>query len=199
MRAMQEAVADGIGDTGFADRRMSRRRRKLTRDERGAAFTAILDDFKEVAPVRIGQRREEPIVDGEHVQLGESGQQPRIGAITATDDEFVEQSGRADVRGREALAAGVLDEGRGEPRLADTRRAGDQEIVMLADPRARAETEHHLAGKSPRGREVNVLEAGGIPELGVAQPLREAPLLARRPLVLDQEAETVLEPATFGL
>jgi len=67
MRAMQEAVADGIGDTGFADRRMPRRRRELTRDERSAAFTAILDDFKEVAPVRIGQRREEPIVDGQHV------------------------------------------------------------------------------------------------------------------------------------
>ena len=50
MRLMEDAVADGIGDTRFADRGMPRRRRELTGDERGAAFTAIFD-FEEVTAI----------------------------------------------------------------------------------------------------------------------------------------------------
>ena len=40
------------------------------------AFTAILDDLEQVAPLGVGQRRQQPIVDGEEIELGESGEQP---------------------------------------------------------------------------------------------------------------------------
>jgi pimeloyl-ACP methyl ester carboxylesterase len=60
------------------------------------------------------------------------------------------------------LAAGILDKGRREPRLADARRARDEQIVVLADPRAGAETEHDLAHEPAGRREVDVFETGGI-------------------------------------
>jgi hypothetical protein len=65
--------------------------------------------------------------------------------------------------------------------------------VVVADPGARTETEDHVAREAARGGKVDVFEAGRIPELGVVQPLREPPLLARGPLLVDQEPETVLE------
>jgi hypothetical protein len=59
-----QAVADGVGDTGFADRRVPRRRRQLSRDQRGRALTAMFDDLEEVTAFGIGERGEQPIVDG---------------------------------------------------------------------------------------------------------------------------------------
>ena len=50
MRAMDEAVADGIGDAGFANGGVPRGRRELTGDERRRAFTAIFDHLEQVAP-----------------------------------------------------------------------------------------------------------------------------------------------------
>ena len=65
---------------------------------------------------------------------------------------------------------------------------------MIADPRARAETQDHLAAQAARRREIHILERrGGIARLGVAQALREAPLLAGGPFRLHQQAEPVLE------
>jgi hypothetical protein len=173
-------------------------RGELTRDEGGAAFAAVLDDFEQVAPVGVGQRREQPIVNGQEIQLGESGEEPGIGAIAATDHEVVQQPRRAHVRGRAALPTRVLDEGRRQPRLADARGPGDEKIVVLADPGAGAETQHHLAREPAGRREVDVLETGGIAELGMAEPLREPSVLPRRPFVIDEQAKAVLE-TEFGM
>lgn len=75
---MDQAVADGVGDTGFADRRVPRRRRQLTRDQRGRALAAIFDDLEEVTTLGVGERGEQPIVNGQEIELGKTGEQPRV-------------------------------------------------------------------------------------------------------------------------
>ena len=64
---------------------------------------------------------------------------------------------------------------------------------MLTNPRAGAEAEDDLA-REPAGRaEIDILDRRGIAQLRLPQALREAPVLARRPFRVDQEAEPVVE------
>src|SRR3990170_837155 len=99
----------------------------------------------------------------------------------------------AHVVGREARAAGAFGEGAGEVRLADAGEADDEEVEMLADPARAGEREHDLTIQAAGGRVVEVLERGGVAELGDPEAVGELALLARAPLGLDEEAEALLE------
>ena len=65
--------------------------------------------------------------------------------------------------------------------------------MALGDPGAAAQREDLLAIEAAGVGEVDGLERGGIAELGGPQPPLQLALLARRPLRIDQEADTVLE------
>ena len=138
---MNQAVADGVGDAGFANRGMPRRRWQLTGDERGPPLTPIFDDLEEVTTFGIGERRQEPIVDREQIEFGHFGEQPRIRPIAATDRELMQQARRAHVGRREAVPARALHKRGRQPAFPDAGGTRDQEIVMIANPGAGAETE----------------------------------------------------------
>ena len=70
MGPMDQAIADRIGDAGLANRGVPRGRRELAGDQRRGAFAAILDHLQQIAPFGIGQRREQPIIDREEIELG---------------------------------------------------------------------------------------------------------------------------------
>ena len=110
-----------------------------------AAFGAIFDDLGEVSSLGVAQRREQPVVDRQQVQLGQSGEHARIRAVAPADGHLVQQPRHPDVAGREAPATGALDEGTGQEAHADPGRAGDEQVVMVGDPRTTPQTEHLLA------------------------------------------------------
>src|SRR5829696_9709956 len=56
---MEDAVANSIRDTRFADGRMPRGGGQLARDERRATFAAIFDDLQQIPSFGLGQRREQ--------------------------------------------------------------------------------------------------------------------------------------------
>ena len=198
MRVLEDAIADGIGDTRLADGRVPRGRRELAGDERRATLAPIFDHLQEISPLRLGERREQPIVDRDQIELGEFGEQPGIRAVASTDRELVEQPRGSDVCRREAVPARTLDEGRGQPRFPDPGRSRDQQIVVITDPAPRAEAEDRFAIQAARRREVDILERSRVPQLRVAEPLRQAPALACGPLGVDQQAESIFK-REFGV
>ncbi len=70
MRLMDQPVADRIRDAGLANGGVPRGRRQLAGDERRGPLTPIFNDLEQVAAFRIGERREEPIIDREEIELG---------------------------------------------------------------------------------------------------------------------------------
>ena len=112
----------------------------------GRRWTAISTASLLVPAFGIGERRQEPIVDREQIELGQFREQPRIRPIAATDGQVVQETRRAHVGGREAVPARTLDKRGRQPAFPDARRSRDQEIVLIANPRAGAEAEDRLAG-----------------------------------------------------
>ena len=122
---MDQAVADRIGDAGLPNRRVPGGRRQLAGDESRRAFAPIFNDLQQVTAFRIGERREEPIIDREEIELGVFRQKPGIRSVAATDGELVQEPRRPDVGGREAMATGALHERRRQPRLPDPGRTSN--------------------------------------------------------------------------
>lgn len=90
MRAMNEPIADGIGDRRVANGGVPRRRRQVAGNERRRPVAPILDHLQEVPTLSIAQRRQQPIIDRQQIELREFGQEPPVRSVAATDGEFVE-------------------------------------------------------------------------------------------------------------
>ena len=60
---MDEPIEDGVAKGRVANDVVSVLDGELAGDERGAAAVAILQDFEEIAPLELAQRRQAPIVD----------------------------------------------------------------------------------------------------------------------------------------
>jgi len=108
MRLMDQPIADRIRDAGLANGGVPRGRRQLAGNERRGAFAPILNHLQQVPAFRIGERREEPIIDREEIELGVFRQEPGIRSVAATDGELVQEPWRPDIGGREAVATGAL-------------------------------------------------------------------------------------------
>ena len=183
---MNQPVADRIGDAGFANGGVPGRGRELAGNQRRGALTAIFQDLEQIPPLGVGQWREQLVIDGQEIELGQLGEQSAIGAVPATDGQVVQEPRCPDIRRGEAVATRALDEGRGEPGLADAGRSGDQQMVVIADPATRAEAQDHLTVE-PAGRaEIDIFERRWIAQLRVAQAQGEFPGLAGGPLDIDE-------------
>ena len=86
---MNQAVADRVGDARFPDGGMPGRGRQLAGDQRRGAFAAVFEDLEEIAPLAIRERREQPVVDGQQIELGELREELAVGAVAAADGEIV--------------------------------------------------------------------------------------------------------------
>ena len=58
---VNEAIADGVGDRGLPDGGVPGRRRQLARNQ-----------VEQVPPFRIGERRQQPIIDRQEIEHGET-------------------------------------------------------------------------------------------------------------------------------
>jgi len=62
MSVVDEAVENGVGERWAADDLMPLLDRNLAGDEGRGALVAILDDFEEIALLRLGEGRQTPVV-----------------------------------------------------------------------------------------------------------------------------------------
>src|SRR5690606_2977385 len=79
------------------------------------------------------------VVDHEQVDLGDGGEAFTEAAVGMADAELIEQPRCAQVQRGEPLAACLLREGTGEPRLARAGGAVQQQVLRAAYPVAAGE------------------------------------------------------------
>jgi hypothetical protein len=91
---VQEAVADGVGEVGIADAGVPLLGLELAGDESGCALGAVLDHLDQVAPLAVGQRREQPVVDREQVDMRQAVEDASVGPIAAPTASWCSRRGR---------------------------------------------------------------------------------------------------------
>jgi hypothetical protein len=70
----------------------------------------VFEDLEQIAPLLLAQRGQAPVVEHEHVDLGELPEQPRVGAVGVRERELFEETRHAAVERAPPRAASVLRE-----------------------------------------------------------------------------------------
>lgn len=118
-----------------------------------------------------------------------------MAAITAGESEVIEQPRNALIEhglSRQALW-------RGEPALADAGWAADRQVGMVVDPAVLDKLGEQRAVESARGAVVDILDAGLLAQLRVAQAGGEPLVMAQRGFTFEQQREPFGLTEAIGL
>lgn len=134
MRIVHEAIRDRVGVDGVSDGMVPRGRGKLAGDDGRLSAVAVLKLPEQVMASRRLEGWSAPVIQDEHLDLGEAFHSAGDTAIAACKGEIVEQPREAHVGDGALVAAGPVTDGAGEHVLADTDRSADRQIVVRVDP-----------------------------------------------------------------
>src|SRR5580658_7845180 len=111
MGVVQQAVADGVGQSGVRQVVVPELRFELAGDDGRPGAVSVFEYLQEVAALRVGHGGDGEVVDDEHVDARELGEQTWIGAVGASKLQLVEEAGGAAVQRTEALSTRLMSEG----------------------------------------------------------------------------------------
>jgi hypothetical protein len=127
------------------------------------------------------------------MSFGESLHETAVTAIGPSEGDLIEELRKAQIKGSEAFAAGLLSQSTGKESLSHPGRAADQDILVLSDPVTRQKV-HHDRFVDPSGSSViNVLDRGLKFKLGLLEETFEAMILLPDPLAIHEDAEAFIK------
>jgi len=164
--------------------------RQLAGEQDRAVAVAVLDDLHEVASLRAGEPVRAPVVEDQQIGADELPEQAREAAIAMGEFEFGEEPWQTTIENGPAIATGFLSEGAGEPCLADTAGAGDDQVLSFCDPVALRELAEQVPVELSRRAIVDVLDGStDMTQFRGPHPGLIALGAAVRRLAIDQQAE----------
>ena len=122
-----------------------------------------------------------------------------MAAVAARERKVIEQARNALVENGVVVATGLVTERGGDPALADAGGTADQQVGMIVDPAALGEPGEQCAVEPPRRAVVDVLDAGLLAQLGVAQAGGEPLVVSQRRLPFEQHGEPFGMAEAFGI
>src|SRR5262249_40658339 len=129
-------------------------------------------------------------VEDQQVNPSEHAEQPGKAPVAMRQLEIGEQARHPGVMDSVAIAAGLLGQGAGQPRFADSAWPSNQQIAVLGDPAAGGELLEQRLVEAPGGPEVDVLDTGlAVTQAGGAQPALEALVAAIGGLAVEQQRQ----------
>ena len=114
-------------------------------------------------------------------------------AVAACKRQRIEEPRQPPVEDRAVVAASLVAERAGDPTLADTGWADDEQVLVSLDPLAGDELLEQRLVEAARRLHVDILDDGVLPQLGEAQAVHQPLVLALGRLAIDQQREALLE------
>jgi hypothetical protein len=197
---MEDAIANGVRDGGVGEEVMPPVVFELTRHDRRAEAVAVFEDLEKIATRILGERSDSEIIKHEDVHLCDAREQARMAPVGTRQTELVKETRDASVEYTESFSARMVGERAGEVALTRSRCPGDDHRLMLAHPAAGRELSNDGLVELSLAWEVDPLDARlRDPELRVAKVPREASVLAREHLGVDEQRETLIEREREGV
>ena len=164
----------------------------LAGDQQRAFLVAIIDDFQQVASLFGGQWLRSPVVDDQQAGALQRCHEAREASFTAGRGQLGKQPWGSSIEHGQALAAGLVAQCAGQPRLPDAGWAADDQVLAGADPLAGGELLEQRAIEAAWRAIIGVLDHRAVPQSCLAQPMTEAFVFAARRLTIQQQAKPVL-------
>lgn len=132
MGVVNEAIENGVGDGSVTDHLVPVLYRKLAGDHRGTIDMAVVHDLEQIAALFVVQGGQPPVVDDEHVGLGQCGEELQVPSLALGLQDLGEQPGSSAVDDVEPVSARLLAESAGEIGLAGPGGADDQDVIVVS-------------------------------------------------------------------
>lgn len=117
--------------------------------------------------------------------------------VSPGDSQRLEEAWDAMIGDSATVTAGLVAERAGDPTLAETGRAGDQQVLMTADPCALDEMGHHRAVDAAGRAQVEIFDAGRLSQGSELEPSGQPLGIALGGFTVDQQSEAILEAEGF--
>src|SRR5258708_19152132 len=166
---------------------------ELTGEHGGAPVVTSLTNLQEVAALALIERMEHPVVNHQNVGARQATQQLRQAAVGASQGEFLKEDGTAEIERRVPVAHCFVSKSTSEKALANPTGAADDEVVMRGNPLRVRQAARQRPVQSAGMLVVDVFDASRFSEASQLQPASQRPVLAPKPLLIDQQSETLFE------
>ena len=170
VRVMHQSVKDGVAQGGVPDDLVPLLDGELAGDQGGAQAVAVLQDFEDVTALLFGEVGQSPVIDDEQVEAGVGSENLPVASVGLGHGEVVEEPGSAQIEGAVTFPAGFVGQGAREVALAHAGRAGDDDVLLFANPLASGQAQYEGFVESARMAEVHVLDGGGQAQFGLLEP-----------------------------
>ena len=184
---MDEPIQESISHGGVPDEFMPGGDSELAGDKDGAGVLAVLDNLEEELGVDVIELLKAPVIEDEEfgaLQLLEDAGETSIGRGGA---QLPQELRHRPVSYAIAVTAGLVSESAAEVGFSQTCGSGDDAVLTVAYPLRGGEILHHRALQAAAVTVVDVLDAGGDLEPGVAETCGQCAVLFPYPLALDQK------------
>jgi hypothetical protein len=135
-------VADRVCECGVGECLVPLFGGQLTGDHGGALVVTVFEDFQQVAPLGVLERRDEKVVEDKHMHRREASQEFHVAAVGPRDSQLVQQTRHARKERTKAVATCRLRECGTDIALADASEPDDDDVLLRAHPLARREAAH---------------------------------------------------------
>ena len=161
----------------------------LRSQQRAAAAQAKGTFEQEIAPLFRTEGFKAPIIQDQQLYSAECPHQPGVTAIAVRQRQIGEQSGDTLVEHRVIVAACLMSKRAGEPRLSNSGRAFNDQVVLCLDPAAEGQLLEQRAVETTRRAIVDIFDRGLLAQPGIAQPGLEPAILTVREFAVEQQPE----------
>ena len=127
---MNYPVKNGVSQGLVSEPFMPTVDRQLARHDGRFSTMSIFNHFHQVTPLFGTQWIQTPIVKDQDIDVGDKLEQAKIPPLASCDAEFREQPAKPMIQNGQFLPARLMSERAREVTFPDTRRSGDQHIVM---------------------------------------------------------------------
>jgi hypothetical protein len=156
----------------------------------GSPVVAIV---QEVSALRIGERRDAPVVQDEEIEPGEEGEPLGERTVCVREGEIRQETAGTRVVDTAPVSTGSLCEGACQVGLADAGWSRDEAVLTVADPLAGGQSEQDGAVQATGLPQVDVLHDGGLAQVGHLESDGEAAVVTVRGFSVDEQAQPLLE------
>jgi hypothetical protein len=131
---MDQAIQNTVGQGRVADLFVPALDGDLAGQDGRAQLVAIVANFQKVAALGFCQRRVDPIVNHQYIDLGQASQKAAQAAVGTGQSQIAEQFGRLAEEGGESVPASLFGQGTSEPRFSDPSGTQQKNLLMLLHP-----------------------------------------------------------------
>ena len=190
---MDQPIKNGVGKRGVDDGAVPFAQGELRADHRRASLVAIVDELKEFTGLNAAKRRQPEVVENEKIGLGKPAEERPVASVQAGKSDVLKKTTETKVANPHSEATAGMAECAGEVGFPHPGGPHDKDVLVTSGEVTGKERPPGCPIKPSSRSELDILRAGGEPQLRFPKEPGKRGVSAVGPLGIHQQTQPLLE------